>query len=140
MAHVMKPGPNIPGPFSNTTYITTATHGWVPANSWFAAAPFNSAPPPVPAGVNPQLWMNGQWQPNPMFRPQPGMNQGSVQMWAPHPGWAAAVGQGQNQNQGNPFKRIPNPGDASYWATKLSDNPLGLENMHIRYEIQHCLA
>ncbi|RPD65662.1 hypothetical protein L226DRAFT_594088 [Lentinus tigrinus ALCF2SS1-7] len=126
MAHVMKPGSNVPGPFSSTTYIPTMTHGWVHANTWYASAPFNAAPPPVPAGVNPQTWMNGQWQPNPMFRPQPGMTQTQVPMWAPHPGWGPAVA------QANPFKRIPNPGDASYWATKLSDNPLGLENMHIR--------
>ncbi|RDX54661.1 hypothetical protein OH76DRAFT_1478925 [Lentinus brumalis] len=127
MAHVMKPGAHVPGPYHNSTYIPTMSHGWVHANTWYASAPFNAAPPPVPPGVNPQTWMNGQWQPNPMFRPQPGMTQSSMPTWAPHPGWGAAVAQAAN-----PFKRIPNPGDASYWATKLSDNPLGLENMHIR--------
>ena len=127
MAHVMQPGA---GHFSGT-YIPTMA-GWVQANTYYASVPFNSKPPPVPPGVNPQTWMNGQWQPNPMFRPQPGMTQGQP-MWAPHPGWGVAVGQGQGQSNFNPHKRIANPGDATYWATKLSDNPLGLENMHIKY-------
>ena len=127
MAHVMKPGANAPGPFSGNSFMPALTHGWVHANSYYSAVPFNSAPPPVPTGVNPQTWMNGQWQPNPMFRPQPGMTQGAVQMWAPHPGWGQAAQRGQQ-----PWKRPINPGDPSYWATKLSDNPLGLENMHIR--------
>ncbi|CDO73684.1 hypothetical protein BN946_scf185015.g12 [Trametes cinnabarina] len=127
----LKPVPGrMPGPYAPNAYIPTATHGWVHANSWYASVPFNSAPPPAPAGMNPQMWANGQWQPNPYFRPPQGMTQppNSYQMWAPHPGWGAAAG-GQNNN---PYKRIPNPGDASYWATKLSDNPLMLENMHIK--------
>ncbi|EJF63806.1 hypothetical protein DICSQDRAFT_179054 [Dichomitus squalens LYAD-421 SS1] len=126
MAHVMQPGA---GHFSGT-YIPTMA-GWVQANAFYNAVPFNSKPPPVPPGVNPQVWMNGQWQPNPMFRPQPGMTQGQP-MWAPHPGWGAAVAQAQGQSNFNPHKRVANPGDPSYWATKLSDNPLGLENMHIK--------
>ncbi|OSD08173.1 hypothetical protein PYCCODRAFT_1463401 [Trametes coccinea BRFM310] len=131
MANVMKPAMGrMQGPYADNAYIPTSTHGWVHANSWYASVPFNSAPPPAPAGINPQMWANGQWQANPYFRPPQGMTQppNSFQMWAPHPGWGAAAG-GQSRN---PYKRIPNPGDASYWATKLSDNPLGLENMHIK--------
>ena len=131
MAHVMKPGSATASQFAVNSFIPTRTHGWVPAN-YFAAVPFNSAPPPVPTGMNPQAWMNGQWQQNPMFRPpQAGIAQASIQMWAPHPGWGQAVVQQQQQQQS--WKRPINPGDPAYWATKLSDNPLGLENMHIRY-------
>lgn len=126
MAHVMKPGSAAPVPFTGNSFIPTLNHGWVPANSFYSAVPFNAGPPPAPVGVNPQAWSNGQWQPNPMFRPQPGMNQASMQMWAPHPGWGQVA-------QHNPYRRIPNPGDPSYWATKLSDNPLQLSNMHIKY-------
>ncbi|KAL1941747.1 hypothetical protein VTO73DRAFT_6747 [Trametes versicolor] len=132
MAHVMKPVVGrLPGPYADNTYIPTTTHGWVHANTWYANAPFNSAPPPAPAGINPQTWASGQWKPNPYFRPPPNMTQPNTgfQMWAPHPGWGNNVAAGQNWN---PYKRVPNPGDASYWATELSDNPLKLENMHIR--------
>ncbi|KAI0646442.1 hypothetical protein C8Q79DRAFT_1010069 [Trametes meyenii] len=132
MAHVMNPNMGrVPGPYANNAYIPTTTHGWMHANTWFASAPFNSAPPPAPAGINPQTWANGRWQANPYFRPPPGVNQpnNSFQMWAPHPGWGNTAAGSQSWN---PYKRIPNPGDASYWATELSDNPLMLENMHIR--------
>ncbi|KAI0635308.1 hypothetical protein C8Q77DRAFT_1156615 [Trametes polyzona] len=132
MAHVMRPGTGrIPGPYPDNQYIPTTTHGWVHANTWFASAPFNSAPPPAPAGINPQTWASGRWQPNPYFRPPPNMTQPhpGFQMWAPHPGWGNGMAPGQDWN---PYKRKPNPGDAAYWATELSDNPLKLENMHIR--------
>ncbi|KAI8986758.1 hypothetical protein BD414DRAFT_416020 [Trametes punicea] len=130
MANVMKPG-RVSGPYADTLFIPTTTHGWVHANTWYASVPFNSAPPPAPAGINPQIWANGQWQPNPYFRPPTGMTQppNTFQMWAPHPGWGPAVAGSQSWN---PYKRVPNPGDASYWATQLSDNPLMLENMHIK--------
>ncbi|KAI1793221.1 hypothetical protein LXA43DRAFT_1001426 [Ganoderma leucocontextum] len=129
MAHVMHPGS---AHFSGT-YIPTVA-GWVQATASYGAAPFNSKPPPVPAGVNPQTWQTGQWRINPFFRPQPGITHGQP-VWAPHPGWGSAVAQAQAhqaQSTYNPHKRIPNPGDATYWATKLSDNPLGLQNMHIK--------
>ena len=132
MAHVMQPGA---AHFSGT-YIPTVA-GWVqaPAPPFHSSVPFNSKPPPVPTGVNPQTWQTGQWLINPYFRPQQGTSQGQP-LWAPH-GWGPAVAQAQVQAQAqasyNPHKRIPNPGDATYWATKLSDNPLGLENMHIKY-------
>ncbi|PIL22318.1 hypothetical protein GSI_15006 [Ganoderma sinense ZZ0214-1] len=132
MSHVMQHGA---AHFSGT-YIPTVA-GWVQAPAFHPSIPFNSKPPPVPAGVNPQAWQTGQWLVNPYFRPQQGLSQAQP-VWAPH-GWGSAVAQAQAQAQAhqaqanyNPHKRIPNPGDATYWATKLSDNPLGLENMHIK--------
>ncbi|KAI0360532.1 hypothetical protein OH77DRAFT_1470565 [Trametes cingulata] len=132
MANVMRPSTaRVPGPYSDNAYIPTSTHGWVHANTWYASVPFNSAPPPAPAGINPQTWANGRWQPNPYFRPPPGMTQppSAFPMWAPHPGWGTAVAGSQSWN---PYRRKPNPGDKQYWETKLSDNPLMLENMHIK--------
>lgn len=136
MAHVMKPPPRVPtGPYPDNQYIPTATHGWMHANTWYASAPFNAAAPPAPAGVNPQIWASGRWQQNPYFRANPNMThpQNNFQMWAPHPGWGSGVAAATGaQTWGGPQRRIPNPGDASYWATELSDNPLKLENMHIK--------
>ncbi|KAH9941229.1 uncharacterized protein BXZ73DRAFT_75188 [Epithele typhae] len=135
MAHVMKPGAH--GPYASNTFIPTANHGWVHAG-YYASAPFNAAPPPVPTGMNPQTWMSGQWQPNLQFRPSTSAPPNGVQMWAPHPGWGPAAMQAamqmqqQQQQPHNPFKRIPNPGDHTYWATQLTNNGLGLENMHIK--------
>lgn len=69
-----------------------------------------------------------------MFRgPVPQAGQAGIPAWAPHPSWgpqaASAYAAAANYN---PYKRQANPGDRDYWSTKLSDNPLGLENMHIR--------
>ena len=137
----MKPGTHMPQAQFSGGYVPTLTHGWVQANP-YSVVPFNAAPPPVPQGINPQQWMNGRWQPNPMFQPQAGMTQSGIPQWAPHPGWgvpmtAAQVAQAhafaQAQANNASGRRVPNPGDANYWSTKLSDNPLGLENMHIRY-------
>ena len=44
----------------------------------------------------------------------------------PHPGW-------QMPADHNPYKRIPKEPDPSYFSVELSENPLGLENMHIKY-------
>jgi hypothetical protein len=79
--------------------------------------------------MNPQQWAAGQWQFNPSFNAQrfnPGAQ--SVPQWAPGYGWGGArptVGAPQH----NPYKRVPKEPDPSYWATQLSDNPLGLTNM-----------
>ena len=71
-----------------------------------------------------------------MFRgpvPQAGGQLG-VPAWAPHPSWGpqAASAYAAAAANFNPYKRQPNQGDRDYWSTKLVDNPLGLENMHIR--------
>lgn len=100
----------------------TVPSGW--QGQWPPTAPpgFNGPPPP-PQGVDPGAWYGGQWQVNPMF---PAGASAPAQPWAPHPSWGVAAAPAQNHN---PYKRVPNRGDAAYWATKLLDNPLGLENM-----------
>lgn len=106
--------------------------GW--KGSWPPSAPVGyPGPPPIPAGVNPQAWSAGQWQFNPMFQGPMATAQSTFQAWAPHPSWGPQGANGNAAASYNPYKRIPNPGDAAYWQTKLLDNPLGLENMHIRY-------
>ncbi|KAL6305978.1 hypothetical protein BKA93DRAFT_190462 [Sparassis latifolia] len=119
------------------TQPQNAPAGW--AGSWPPTAPAGyPGPPPLPAGVNvnPQQWVSGQWMLNPMYRGPVSSTQGSFQMWAAHPSWGPGVAHASAAAAAatnyNPYKRIPNRGDAEYWKTKLLDNPLGLENMHIR--------
>ena len=96
-----------------------APAGW--AGPWPPAAPAYAVPPPAPPGVDTRRWAMGQWQFNPSFQYNSAM---PMQAWAPHPSWGPSVA------NYNPYKRIPNPGNAEYWKTKLSDNPLGLTNMY----------
>ncbi|KIP09915.1 hypothetical protein PHLGIDRAFT_125906 [Phlebiopsis gigantea 11061_1 CR5-6] len=109
-------------------------HGWNPRpvvptgwpGSWPPTAPVGyPGPPPPPPGVDSRTWLGGQWQVNPMFRGTTAMVQPQT-AWAPHPSWGV---QAAAAPAFNPYKRIPNPGDAEYYKTKLLVNPLGLENM-----------
>ncbi|TFK47595.1 hypothetical protein OE88DRAFT_1771187 [Heliocybe sulcata] len=94
-------------------------------------------PPPPPPGVpvNPQNWQRGQWVFNPAFRSAAGGATGGMpanfgQWAAPWQHWgvpSAQVPAGYNAH-----KRQQKQPDPSYWNTKLGDNGLGLENMHIR--------
>lgn len=84
-------------------------------------------PPPNPTAVPQNSWSDGQW----MFNPQFAAFQGSggpaaAQPWAP---WQWGSGQQQQQQNFNPYKRVPKPADESYWKTELKDNGLGLEGM-----------
>lgn len=100
----------------------SAPNGW--PGSWPPTAPMGyPGPPPPPPGVDPRSWIGGQWQINPMFRGSAAPAQPHA-AWAPHPSWGAPAAPAFN-----PYRRIPNPGDAQYWSTALSKNPLGLENM-----------
>lgn len=99
-----------------------------------------SGPPPMPAGINPQAWSAGRWLLNPLYRGSVTAMQSTVGVpaWAPHPSWggiasASAAAAAASSSAFNPYKRVPNRGDAAYWNTKLLDNPLGLMDMHIRY-------
>ncbi|KZT10392.1 uncharacterized protein LAESUDRAFT_711585 [Laetiporus sulphureus 93-53] len=106
-----------------------------PPGTWPPTAPAGyPGPPPAPAGVNPQAWTAGRWQVNPMYRGPLAGTQAAVSVWAPHPSWGPHIANASAAAVANynPYKRTPNRGDAEYWRTKLSDNPLGLENMHIR--------
>ncbi|KZT22730.1 hypothetical protein NEOLEDRAFT_1180644 [Neolentinus lepideus HHB14362 ss-1] len=94
-------------------------------------------PPPPPPGVpvNPQSWQRGQWVFNPAFRSAAGGTAGGMpanfgQWAAPWQHWG--VPSAQVPAGYNPYKRQPKQPDPSYWNTKLGDNGLGLENMHIR--------
>jgi hypothetical protein len=112
-----------PPPPASWPMAATAPHQW--------PQPY-VGPPPAPAGMNPQHWASGVWQFNPAFNPQsynPSMQAGVPPpgLWAPGQGWGGQNGMGAPQQ--NPYKRVPRPPDPSYWATELSDNPLGLENM-----------
>ena len=100
--------------------------GWAP--------PFAGAAPPVPPGVNPNLWGAGAWQFNPAYlysqagQPPPQNNAG----WAAGYGWNGPVpGQHHHHQQPtfNPYKRVPRPPSAEYMANSLVQNPLGLSNM-----------
>ncbi|KAA1473072.1 hypothetical protein DENSPDRAFT_220526 [Dentipellis sp. KUC8613] len=87
------------------------------------------APPPVPQGVNPQTWMQGRWRyqhPAPSATYGPALPPPSAVGWNVHSGWGVPAAQTYY-----PPQRRPDP---SYWQTELSNNGLGLENMHIRQE------
>lgn len=102
--------------------------GWIP--------PFAGAPPPVPPGVNPQMWGAGAWQFNSAYQyhhsgqPPPPNSAG----WAAGFGWYGGMQPGgQPAASYNPYKRAPRAPSAEYLASELSDNPLGLTNMIPRY-------
>ncbi|KAH6909519.1 hypothetical protein BKA70DRAFT_1221754 [Coprinopsis sp. MPI-PUGE-AT-0042] len=112
--------------------------------------PFNGAAPPIPnhlsTSINPNSWQTGFWQPNPLFNPAQqhqmmaaaaaqarGMQPGPGVPWVAANTWVQPGAQQQQQQQQrqvvNPYKRVAKPPSAEYLATKLSDNPLGLEGM-----------
>jgi hypothetical protein len=118
--------------------------GWQP--------PFSGAPPPVPPGVNPQMWGAGAWQFNAAYQwPAAGPVPPSHAGWAPGYGWHGGGGGGggvgvgvggmqpgqpgmqQGPGSFNPYKRAPRQPSAEYMATELVENPLGLSNMIPRY-------
>ncbi|KAF9788597.1 hypothetical protein BJ322DRAFT_1106575 [Thelephora terrestris] len=117
-------------------------------------------PPPaqLPSSVNAQQWSKGYWRFDPKATgwssasgapPQPPpqqqqqyYNPGVVNNNVPRPASQQAGGPpGWPQNwmpQGwqmpadhNPYKRTPKEPDPSYFSFELSENPLGLEGMHI---------
>ena len=124
-------------------------------------------PPPaqLPASVSANQWSKGYWRfdpkatgwssasgapPQPPPQQQQYYNPGAVnnnvprpasqqaggppgwgQAWMPHPGWQMPVDH-------NPYKRMPKEPDPSYFSVELSENPLGLENMHITYVFDDC--
>ncbi len=88
--------------------------------------------PPAPPGVNPQQWQNGRWT---YTAPPGGVN--SAQPHGPLPppnlvGWNVPAGWGITPQYYCPPSQVHRQPERSYWETSLSDNPLGLENMHIK--------
>jgi hypothetical protein len=108
--------------------IHTAQNGHAAAGPH--PAPHHSFVPPAPPGVNPQQWQNGRW----MYTAPPG-GVSNAQPQGPYPppnlvGWNVPAGWGIAPQYYHPPQRQAEP---SYWDTKLTDNGLGLENMHIKY-------
>ena len=108
--------------------IHTAQNGHAAAGPHPAS--HHSFVPPAPPGVNPQQWQNGRW----IYTAPPG-GVSNVQPQGPYPppnlvGWNVPAGWGIAPQYYHPPQRQAEP---SYWDTKLTDNGLGLENMHIKY-------
>jgi hypothetical protein len=94
-------------------------------------APHHSFVPPAPPGVNPQQWQNGRWM---YTGPAGGVS--SAQPQGPHPppnlvGWNIPSAWGITPQYYYPPQMQKQP-EPSYWDTKLTNNGLGLENMHIK--------
>ncbi|KAH9174702.1 hypothetical protein EDB89DRAFT_463766 [Lactarius sanguifluus] len=91
--------------------------------------------PPVPPGVNPQQWQNGRW----MYT-APGGGMANAQPHGHPPpslvGWNVPAGWGITPQYYHPPQTQKQP-ERSYWDTKLTDNGLGLENMHIKQPVAH---
>ena len=97
--------------------------------------PHPSFVPPAPPGVNPQQWQNGRWMYN---APPGGVSNAQPHGLYPPPsmvGWHIPATWGIAQQYYYPQAQQEKQPDKSYWDTKLSDNGLGLQNMHIKCAI-----
>jgi hypothetical protein len=98
------------------------------------AASHQSFMPPAPPGVNQLQWQNGMW----MYT-APSGSTSSAQAHDTYPppnvlGWNIPDSWGITSQYYCPqATQVQKQPDQSYWDTKLSDNGLGLENMHIKY-------
>ncbi|KAH8116147.1 hypothetical protein DFH11DRAFT_1584548 [Phellopilus nigrolimitatus] len=95
--------------------------GWVPNN--FAVG---GPPPPMPTDYSygKRAWTSGSWmyapdRAGPSAARDGNMGSGACGPWQPYPGYGNSM-------------PPPVPPKEDYWATELMNNPLGLENMHIR--------
>jgi hypothetical protein len=120
------PKPPALSTWASAPVIHTAQNG--PAAGIPHPHPHHSFVPPAPPGVNPQQWQNGRW----MYTAPPG---GVTAAQPPGPylppnlvGWHIPAGWGIAPQYHHPQR----PAEPSYWETKLTDNGLGLENMHIK--------
>ena len=129
--------PGYPGPPPAQLPSSVSTHQWSKgywrfdpkAPGWSSA----SGAPPQPPPQQQQYYNPGAVNNN-VPRPasqQAGGPPGWGQAWMPHPGW-------QMPADHNPYKRMPKEPDPSYFSVELSENPLGLENMHIKYVFDDC--
>ena len=94
-------------------------------------APHQSFVPPAPPGVNPQQWQNGRWM---YTAPAGAMNGAQPHSHYPPPslvGWNIPSSWGITSQYYHPPQTQRQP-ERSYWETQLTDNGLGLENMHIK--------
>ena len=124
------PKPPALSTWASAPVIPTAQNA--PAATGHHPAPHHSFVPPAPPGVNPQQWQNGRWM---YTGPAAGVTNAHPQGPYPPPnlvGWNVPSAWGVTPQYFHPshVQKQPEP---SYWDTKLTDNGLGLENMHIKY-------
>jgi hypothetical protein len=123
-----------PKPTAISTWATAPVISSVhPASAAAAShpAPHQSFVPPAPPGVNPQQWQNGRWM---YTAPTGAMNGAQPPGQYPPPtlvGWNIPSSWGINSQYYHPPQTQKQP-ERSYWDTQLTDNGLGLENMHIK--------
>jgi len=133
------PPPGYPGPPPAQLPASVSANQWSKgywrfdpkATGWSSAS---GAPPQPPPPPQQQQYYNPGVVNNNVPRPasqQAGGPPGWGQTWMPHPGWQMPVDH-------NPYKRMPKEPDPSYFSVELSENPLGLENMHITYVFDDC--
>ena len=118
--------------------ISTMQHPAAAAAVSHAGPPPAFVPPPPP-GVNPQQWQNGRW----MYTAPPG-GVSNVQPHGPYPppsivGWNIPDGWGITPQYYYPAPVQQKQPDKSYWETRIGNNGLGLENMHIKCAISSFL-
>jgi hypothetical protein len=128
--------PGYPGPPPAQLPSSVSAHQWSKgywrfdpkASGWSSASGAPPQPPQPPPQQQQQYYNPGVVNNNPSRPPsqQAGGPPGWHQAWMPHPGW-------QMPADHNPYKKVPKEPDPSYFAVELSENPLGLENMHITY-------
>ena len=119
--------------FAQTTMPSTLyTHASAPTTA-VSHQPFV---PPAPPEVNLLQWQNGMW----VYTAPPG-NASSSQPHDAYPpptvlGWNIPDSWGITSQYHHPqatqVQKQQKQPDRSYWDTKLSDNGLGLENMHVK--------
>lgn len=124
-----------PKPTAISTWPTAPAISSVhPASAAAAAshpAHHQSFVPPAPPGVNPQQWQNGRWM---YTAPTGAINGAQPPGHYPPPnlvGWNIPSSWGITPQYYHPPQTQKQP-ERSYWDTKLTDNGLGLENMHIK--------
>lgn len=129
------PPPGYPGPPPAQLPASVSAHQWSKgywrfdpkATGWSSASGAPPQPQPQQQYYNPGVVNNNV--PRPASQ-QAGGPPGWSQAWVPHPGW-------QMPADHNPYKRMPKEPDPSYFSFELSENPLGLENMHITYALDY---
>jgi hypothetical protein len=129
--------------FAQTSMPSTLyTHASAPVITTMQGAPATTAVshqpfvPPAPPEVNQLQWQNGMW-----VYTAPAGSTSSSQAHDAYPppnilGWNIPDSWGITSQYYHPqatqVQKQQKQPDRSYWDTKLSDNGLGLENMHVK--------
>ncbi|OBZ78405.1 hypothetical protein A0H81_02430 [Grifola frondosa] len=105
---------------------------------YFPQHPWGSASSPLPYSENRlgEAYHTSHWQPHIVYAPilvaAPMPALGSPYQLHGVPGWAQQPWYAGPATYQNTHRRASRPPSIAYWSTELSDNPLGLENVHIR--------